>query len=139
VTSLARLTLSHSAALMLAMLAGNAYWSSHRSATESTISMFARQPLADASSLAYRFGSAEHARILVEELRHAPSYSGMAAGDEMAAQLRLAALDGEHQTDARDSPHISLASAACLRFRPSNCDAASMKRLATKFAQQRRN
>jgi hypothetical protein len=139
VTSLARLTFSHAAVLILAMLAGNTYWNSHRSATDSIISTFSRQPLGDAANLAYRFGSAEHARILLEEVRHAPSYPDMAAGDEMAAQLQLAALDGEYQADTSDSPHIRSASVACLRFRPSNCDPASMKKLAAKFAQQRQN
>jgi hypothetical protein len=139
VTSLARPALSHGAVLILAMLAGNTYWNSHRSATDSIISMFSRQPLADASNLAYRFGSAEHARILLEELRRAPPYPDMAAGDEMTAELHFAALDGEYQSEAPDSPHIKSASVACLRFRTSSCDRASMKKLAAKFAQQRRN
>jgi hypothetical protein len=141
VTPLGRLTLSLAAALVMGVLAGNVYWDSRlRSATETTISMLSRQPLSDASKLAYRFGSAEHARILVEELRRAaPSSSDTAAIDEMVAQLHLATLRGEHEADAADSSHITSASAACLRFRPANCDPASMKKLAAKFAQRRRN
>jgi hypothetical protein len=138
-SSLARLVLSHAAVLGLAILAGNAYWTSHRSATESLISMLARQPLADASNLAFRFGSPEHARILVDELRHDRSDPATVAGDEMVAQLYLAALNGEYQTDALDSPHTKSASVACQRFRSSNCDLRRMKELAAKFALQRRD
>jgi hypothetical protein len=76
---------------------------------------------------------------LLEELGHVPSDPAFAAGDEMAAQLHLAALAGEHRTDAPDSAHINSASAACKRFRTSNCDPARMKELAARFAQQRRN
>jgi hypothetical protein len=139
VNSLARLTFSHALVLIVAILAGNTYWSSQRSITESLISTFAHQPLADASNLAFRFGTSEHATILLEELSHVPSDPALAAGDEMATQLHLAALTGEYQTDAPDSPHIKSASVACQRFRTSNCDPVRMKELATRFAQQLRH
>jgi hypothetical protein len=139
VSSLARLALSHTLVLILAVLAGNTYWKSHRSTTESLISTFAQQPLFEASNLAFRFGSPEHARILLEELRHVPSDPAFAAGDEMAAHLHLAALTGEYKTDAPDPSHIKSASAACKRFRTSYCEPARMKELAARFAQQRRN
>jgi hypothetical protein len=138
-SSLARLVLSHAAVLILAILAGNIYWKSHRSTTEALISMLAHKPLADASKLAFRFGSPEHAKTLFDELRHAPPEPATTAGDEMVAQLYLAALNGEHQTDAPDSPHIKSASVACQRFRSSNCEPRRMKELAAKFALQRRD
>lgn len=138
-SSLVRLSLSHALVLVLGILAGNTYWNSHRSTTESLISAFARQPLSEASNLAFRFGSPEHAQILLEELGHVPSDPAFASADEMATQLHLAALTGEYQTDAPVSSRIKSASAACKRFRSSNCDLASMKELAARFAQQRRN
>lgn len=120
------------------MLVGNTYWNSHRSATESLISMLARKPLVDASNLAFRFGSREHARILCDELRHTPSEPATAAGDEMVAQLKLAVLNGEYRTDAPESSHIKSASVACQRFRSSNCEPRRMRELAAKLALQRR-
>jgi hypothetical protein len=131
--------LSHAAVLVLGMLAGTIYWSSHRSTTDSLISMLARKPLADASNVAFRFGSPDHARILLNELLHAPSEPATAARDEMVAQLHLAALSGEYQTDAPNLAHIEAASLACQRSRSSNCEPKRMKELAAKFALQRRD
>ena len=119
------------------MLAGSAYWNAHRSSTESIVSAVTRKPLADAANLAFRFGSIDHARVLLEELQRAPSDATFVSQEEMFNALRLAALNGEHQTTVADSPHIRSASLACRRFRSSDCDPARLQALAAKFAQER--
>lgn len=135
---LARILLSHTAAFLIAILAGSAYWSAHRDSTDSILSLITRKPLADAANLAFRFGPPDHARVLLEQLRQAPSVPALAPGDEMLTELRLAVLDGEHEPSAQNPPHFAAAIVACRRFQRSNCDPDRLQELAAKLAQQRR-
>ena len=137
--SLGRIFLSHALALLVGILAGNAYWNAHRAATELLVSAITRKPLTDAANLAFRFGSTEHARVMLEELQHAPAAATFVSQEEMFIELRLAALNGEDQTTVADTPHIKSASVACKRFRTSDCDPVRLQALAAKLAQERSN
>ena len=137
--SLGRIFLSHTLVLVVAMFAGSAYWSAHGASRELIASAVTRKPLADAANLAFRFGSTEHARVLLEELQRAPSDAAFVSQEEMFTELRLAALNGEYRTTVVDSPHIRSASMACRRFRTSDCDPVRLRALAAKFAEERSN
>ena len=137
--SLGRIFLSHALALVVAMLAASAYWNAHRASRELIVSAITRKPLTDAANLAFRFGSTEHARVLLEELQRVPSDATLVSQEEMFTELRLAALNGEYRTNVVDSPHIRYASIACRRFRTSDCDPVRLQALAAKFAEGRSN
>ena len=137
--SLGRIFSSHALVLAVAMLAGSAYWNAHRASRELLVSAIARKPLADAANLAFRFGSTDHARVLLEELQRVPSDASFASQEEMFIELRLAALNDEYRTTVVDSPHIRSALKACKRFRTSNCDPVRLRALAAKFAEERSN
>lgn len=137
--SLGRIFLSHALAVVVAILAGSAYGNANRASRELIVSAIARKPLTDAANLAFRFGSTDHARVLLEELQRAPSDATFVSQEEMLTELRLAALNGEYRMTVVDSPHIRSASMACRRFRTSECDPVRLQALAAKFAEERSN
>jgi hypothetical protein len=127
---------SHLATLLLGLAAGNFYWASHRSFTQSVVADLTRRPLKVASVLAFRFGAPDDAKVLLQALRRGPAGS-FSDADEMEIELRLAVLDGEQGLSASNSPHLQAASKACQRFRHSNCEDSCLRQVAARFARQR--
>jgi hypothetical protein len=72
-----------------------------------------RLPLADATELAFRFGSERYARALLVDLKQTPGNVELFDLDDMMIELRLGALDAEHTTSNQPTPHLTAALKAC--------------------------
>ena len=132
----ALLAASHALAVLLAWTAGSVYFGITRGSIQASIDNISRQPRADAANLAFRFGSAEHARILLSNMPPITSGNAIASADLMLTELRLAALENEHLEHTNPAPHLEAAANACASFQP-NCDLTQLRAMATKLANQR--
>lgn len=133
------LVISLAGALLLGLLAGNFLSKKYRAVTQFSIVATTRKPIESASTLAFRFGSPDDAKLLLQALGRLPSLDDFTDADHMRVELRLAALDGEHESAEGRSAHIAAALAACQRFRNSGCDEHRLRQLAADFALQRSN
>jgi hypothetical protein len=133
-----RLIASHAVVTVLGVGAGYAYWTTTRESTRSLHAVIARTPILNAAELAFRFGTAEHARRLLNHVRGTPPETDLEWGDLMLTELKLAVVDGEHeQSQSAPAPHLAAARDACVRFRNSSCDQESLREFAGKLSKQR--
>jgi hypothetical protein len=137
-SSPARLVASHALTILLAVGAGWVYWGTTRDATQSFIDTIALAPRFDAANLAFRFGSADHARGLLNTLPMNPGGDPIAWGDRMMTEVRLAVLDQEHSKHATSTPHLSAARDACSRSGRVSCREDEVLELARRIANQRK-
>ncbi len=132
----ALLAASHALVVLLGWTAGSAYFGITRGSVQAAIDSIARRPRANAAYLAFRFGSADQARILLRHVPPVTSDNAVASADLMLTELRLAVLDGEHVEGTNPTPHLTAAANACTRFQ-SSCELTQLRVMATKIATQR--
>jgi hypothetical protein len=126
------LSATHAFVLLLGIAAGFAYDIRQRDRLATLLAHLGRMPRVEAADVAYRFGTAEHARALLSALPD--------DGDAMNTyfrELRLAAVDGEHIAGSTRQAHLVRARAACQRLRFKSCDLEKIRMSAEHAAQYR--
>ena len=130
-----KLLISYPAAVMVGIAAGAVFWASRGGAELRALhEQVVHQAVARAGDLAFRFGTAEHARALLSKVPVEGAEPAL-----MMAQIELAVLDGEHLDGAKSTKHLELAARACPGFDKPSCDVESLRGLAKRLAEKRRD
>jgi hypothetical protein len=124
------LTITHALLIALGFYFGLKEARTRRDLTLEYTADFAKFPRRDAAELAFRFGTLEHAKILVADRPAEPF-------EVTTNQLRLAALDGEHLQPS-PGPHLLAALASCERAAKCPCSLDKFRQQAASLAKMRR-
>lgn len=138
-TALAR---SHIAAALLGLVIAHGIWWRIAPGMQRVVDGITRWPLGQAAQLAFRFGSEQHARAVLNHLKVAPRDDVLGPLDDMVIELRLGALAGEHETVGVPTPHLDTAQRFCAEAaqtlaRPPTCEPTRLHARMAKLAEQR--
>jgi hypothetical protein len=134
---------SQVAAALCGLAIAHGIWWRNGPGMQSVLDAITRQPLSNAADLAFRFGSEEHARALLFELKRTPGNVELGELDDMIIELRLGVLAAEHASGLdQPTPHLEAAVAACSQARrtgdpdhgTANCDPARLREMMGKLA-----
>lgn len=133
---------SHVAAALLGLVIAHVVWWRMAPGMQAVLDGITRWPLGQAAQLAFRFGSEQHARAVLNHLKVAPRSEELGPLDDMVIELRLGALAGEHETADAPTSHLEAAKRFCAKAgqtldRPPTCTPAKLRQLMTKLAEQR--
>ena len=95
---------SHVAAALLGLVIAHVIWWRMAPGMQAVLDGITRLPLGQAAQLAFRFGSEQHARAVLNHLKIAPRSEELGALDDMVIELRLGALAGEHESPEASTP-----------------------------------
>ena len=115
---------------------GVLYANHERPTVQAMLRATARKPVLDAAHLAYRFGTAAHARAALGSLVKIPATNELEWGDVMLSELKLALLDGELRGSAR-APHLEAARTACRHLKGRDCAPEELRAAAMRLVHKR--
>jgi hypothetical protein len=124
---------SHLAAGLIGALLG--YWLDQSTSAVSEFTLFSvgSHAHANVALLAYNYGTAEHARVLLSDMPLSEAGDRIHWSDAMLNELRLAILDGEIDPGSAADTHLQAALVACQKMGMRDCSIEKLREAAPRF------